>query len=218
MTDFCTKFELYNYIESMRLSLEIADCHYPLKTKRVSDCFGIKVASVAFQTPGLRGMAIKGRVPLKDDVILLNSFRREVDQNFDCGHEIIHLLRHRRQGAQTFQCFEKAKVSQVGFMEWQANEGAAELIVPYKKFIPLFVEGVSDCYDYFDYDMLLHELAQIYNVPKTVITFRIESLKYEISQYESNINIDDIDVKSRTYQRNNAIVVPSYNDKFDYIS
>lgn len=217
LTNYCTKLALYNYVESFRKALDIRKHDYPLNTKKVCEVLGVKVGELPFETHGLRGMAIKGKQPLKDDVVILNSFRGSYEQNFDCGHEVIHLVRHRAQISQTFQCFEKVGVLQNSFLEWQANEGSAELIIPYKDFIPLFLSEVSSCHDFFDYDALLLELAQIFNVPKTVIVLRIESLKYEINQFERNIHIDNIDVRSNNYQQSSGIVIESYNKKFDYI-
>lgn len=88
----------------------------------------------AFKTPGLCGVAMVGE---KTDTIILNSNRTPAEQNFDCGHELIHLTKHRKL-RESFNCFTRAKPQQNTFHEWQANEGSAQLLVPYQDFIPRF--------------------------------------------------------------------------------
>lgn len=57
-----------------------------------------------FKTIGFCGAAFPGD---KKDTIILNSNRSPKQLNFDCGHEIIHLIKHKEQVDGTFTCFEK---------------------------------------------------------------------------------------------------------------
>ena len=68
-------------------------------------------------------------------------------------------------------------------MEWHANEGGAELIVPHRDFIPRFLrelQYVRDNPDLF-YDVRA-KLADFYHVSYTVIENRINNLAYEIDK------------------------------------
>ena len=100
----------------------------------------ISVEYHAFKTLGLCGVAMVGE---KKDSILLNSKRSTIEQNFDCGHELMHLYLH-RHCADSFNCFMHSKPQQNTFLEWQANEGSAQLLVPYQDFIPRFWDSLKD--------------------------------------------------------------------------
>ena len=72
----------------------------------------------------------------KPDIILLNSHRNKIEQKIDCSHEAIHLAFHRNINCKSFNCFETALPSQNKYLEWQANEGSAELNVPFQTLLP----------------------------------------------------------------------------------
>lgn len=210
---YCSKSDLYRYLSDLRNAMNLTKRDYPLNW--VDICLsikGIKLDVVPFRTKGLRGMAVP-----RDKIIMLNSFRNKVEQSFDCGHEFIHILKHKHLGTQTFNCFDKVKASQNLFLEWQANEGSAELHIPYKIFIPLFCGYVKNCHDFCGYQNLKLYLAQYFGVPLAVVDLRIENLKYEISQYESGISLDNIKIKSKNQLKKEGISVVSYNTVFDFL-
>ena len=70
------------------------DYQYGINLVKEYENFGILTEAVPFKTHALRGMAAIGDKP-QPDVILLNSARTPQEQNFDCGHETIHLALHR---------------------------------------------------------------------------------------------------------------------------
>lgn len=213
-----TKSDLYKFIDNLRGDLNISRNSYPLNTLDVCNSLGISIKSIPFQTPGLRGMAVKGEgaIPYKNDIILLREDRNFEEQIFDCGHELIHLTMHRKETAQTFQCFESAPANQSKFLEWQANEGCAELLLPYKFFIPLLSSYLSDVYDYEDFLSLKIYLADIYNVPLASVTLRIENLKYEIYQFRKGIPLDKIELKSNCQQEKENLRIGSLNEWYEY--
>lgn len=73
---------------------------------------------------------------------MLNARHSVEELNFDCGHELIHLTKHRGLGLSSFHCFDTLKPKQDPFIEWEANEGAAELTVPYRSFLPLLSDAI----------------------------------------------------------------------------
>lgn len=175
---------------------------------------GTIIESVPFKTHGLRGMAIIGD-ELHEDIILLNKKRSKCEQNFDCGHEVIHLCLHRQVGQRSFNCFDNVQKTQNPFIEWHANEGSAELFVPYKVFIPLVKEKIGNSTDYHVIESAKAEMASIFNVPEAVIRYRLENLKYEIYQYINGIPLDCLEILSLRQQKQRNINILSLNDISD---
>lgn len=181
------KERLYGFVDRCRADLGIPYC-VPINTLRLCAAYPrIDVIQHTFSTHGLCGAAYAGD---KKDAIILNSARTDAEQNFDCGHELIHLARHRERNGGIFQCFSE---SQNSFIEWEANEGSAQLIVPYQDFIPRFSECFSSHKERYAPDVL----AEHYRVTSRVIEIRIESLSYEIDQYRRGIPVTEIKLYSR---------------------
>lgn len=162
-----------------------------------------------FKTPGLCGIAMVGD---KTDSIILNSNRSPTEQNFDCAHELIHLSIHRHI-QDNFNCFAKAKPKQNTFYEWQANEGAAQFLVPYQDFIPRFLSCRlhSIC-------NIQEILANYYHVSEYVISIRINNLSYEIDQYSEGVPLEDIKLLSRKQREKEGIRTTCYSAVCDFYS
>ena len=210
--NYCTKGDLYRYVSDLKKLMGI-------KWDRIGidffeACEGLKkldIRVISLKDKSLRGLAIP-----KDNMSLLNSSRGEIERNFDCAHEFIHVVKHKFENSQPFRCFDKLRPQQNSFLEWQANEGAAEILVPYKAFIPIFCEYLPSCEDVYTYYCLLDYLAHLFNVPVRVIELRIENLKYEIYQYEKGYDIDSVQVLSNKKQEQKGIHIVSYNVKYDF--
>ena len=136
-------------------------------------------------------------------------------QNFDCTHEIIHFFFHDTPD-QNWICFEdnERKIKQDMYLEWQANEGAAQFLVPYQDFIPRFVQYI-DSQPSFSY-LVPEELANFYNVSPQVINIRMSSLSYEIDQFRRGIAVEDIKLLSRNRQRQLGIRSTPYSAFCDF--
>lgn len=88
------KEDLYIRVDQMRKNLGISSYDGPIDTlelctRRISD---VDIIYHVFDTAGFCGAAFAGT---KANTIVLNSTRSDTEQNFDCGHELIHLVRHR---------------------------------------------------------------------------------------------------------------------------
>ena len=115
------KDELYSFVARLRKQLNITE--YPINTINICSNFGIAdVIKHNFKTFGMCAAAMSGE---KKNTIILNSCRSESEQNFDCGHEIIHLTKHQHTKIEIFNCFSSTKPTQNEFLEWESNEGAA---------------------------------------------------------------------------------------------
>lgn len=91
---YYSKDGLYREVENLKDFLGVGRMCYGFDLVQTLLRRGFLLQSVPFQTKGLRGMAIIGDAK-QDDVILLNCKRSQEEQNFDCGHEMIHLALHR---------------------------------------------------------------------------------------------------------------------------
>ena len=112
-------------------------------------------------------------------------------------HELIHYWLHDRD---MFYCLNGAE----SHGEWQANEGAAQFLIPYQSFIPNYCYLHDRFYGYFApqaaHDMLIKALAGKYMVGEMTVKFRIKSLGAEISQYVGGVAVRDIKVVSGNRQ------------------
>lgn len=128
--------------------------------------------------------------------LALNQERNDLMQNFDCMHELIHYFFHPRQSV--FRCVEKNQFIQNPIQEWQANEGAAQALVPYQVFIPEYVSRMKSCSRNQWNTIIVHnDLAKLFNVTLSVIRNRISSLEYEIYQYLRGIPLSDLIIMSK---------------------
>ncbi len=126
------------------------------------------------------------KTPGKKAVIIINEKLK--NPNFVLAHELMHLLLTSNE--EPFKCNLKENflISGYAYEEWRANEGAAELLVPFSSFLP--------DYDFFSKKFSLPQcidcLANKYYVPKNVIKYRIENLKKEYLQYADGVDVSNI--------------------------
>lgn len=78
--------------------------------------------------------------------------------------------------------------------------------------LPKIKESLPHLSTWSDFHRFKFELARQFNVTDAVITYRLESLKYEIGQYLNGVPVHRIEILSRSQQRARGIDVKSYND------
>lgn len=211
-----TKQELYSFVDSLRKRFHLSDSACPMDT--AAFCRGqesIELVYHPFTTSGFCAAALLGE---KTDTIVLNARHSKEELNFDCGHELIHITKHRGVGISSFHCFDTLKPKQDPFLEWEANEGAAELTVPYRSFLPSLLQAYPNLRTWQDMDFLRYRLSQAYHVTETVIALRMESLKYEFYQYLSGIPLEQIQFLSRRQLKQQGVSVCSLNELEDRFS
>lgn len=157
-------------------------------------------------TKGFCGVILFGN---KVDTIILNEGRTDTERNFDLAHEIVHKYKHRNQTSLVCGCLNDTKN---GFLEWEANEGAAELLLPYKHFIPRLMEVYNQLDGTFRIEKAKEILAKEYQVTPSIVELRIKNLKYEIQQYMDGVPVDKIKLMSQNQLRNNGVQVKSLID------
>ena len=120
----------------------------------------------------------------------LNLKRSKKGRNFDCMHELVHYWFH---DTDFFYCVEGAQ----SHMEWQANEGAAQFLMPYQNFIPIYCnlyDKICKNGTELEYQSLIAFLSNRYMVGERAISIRIKSLSYEIAEYMSGVDIRDLKI------------------------
>lgn len=211
------KSELYAAIDKLRLNLDYDNARPISSFELFSRCRNILLYENDFKTTGLRGMVFIGDIS-KPHVIILNSNRNIVEKNYDEAHELMHIFFHRNISLQTFQCIDSPKFTQNSYLEWQANEGAAELLVPYRALLPLVKEmycGYFEAEKTFGLHPFCEWASQKFFVTARVIEIRLNSLKYEIDQYLNGVPIDNIQILSNNQQQKRGIIVQSLAEKED---
>lgn len=177
-----TKETLYKKIELIRKALELKkEENY----KFVENIKNKKIANIVIADIGNFSGVLDKKIN-STPVILLNENSKNL--NFVLAHEIVHLFITPLDSA--FECYNNQKYTESNYEEWRANEGAAELLVPYKEFIPDY----SYLLMYKNYDECITELSKIYSVSKQVIEFRIKNLKEEIIQFLNGVDIEEIKI------------------------
>lgn len=212
MDEHNRKKELYEKVEQLRKDLEIGDDRYPIDM--VDFCLEkgfVEIGAAPFKSIGTRGMAVPYYGHGEKDIILLNSHLSKREQSFTCGHELIHLTLHRSKTIQYFS-FEQVMLKHNPFLEWQANEGSAELHVPYRQLFPRIEAALQEMESLQDIQNLKPLLAEEFQVMEEVIYYRFESLKYEIHQYLTGVSLENIDFMSGSKQREAGISVESINE------
>lgn len=162
-----------------------------------------------FNDKKIGGLLVKNNFP-EQSYITVNSSKEPKSVVFDLTHEMIHYLLH----PENRKHYISSSLCDVDNFEWQANEGAAELIVPYKRFIPYFAKNIKQIKTREDYLEFLDHLSDIYRISTAVLEYRIASLKYEIYQYENGISIDKLQLLSKTAQEEQGINITPYSTIF----
>lgn len=219
------KEQLYYSINEIRNHLIANGFTYPLNIFDICSKYdNLAISSIPFKTKGLRGMAVLAKARNDINCILVNSNISASEQNFHGMHELMHITFEGDQSGQIFQCYEKTMPFQDPYKEWIANEGAAELLVPYADFIPFFCNVYADfrnengmCkYKYGDKDILT-VLSSRYGVSDMVIKNRVSSLSYEIDQFSRGIPLQNMSFLSYTQQKRCGIVTTNYVDLIESI-
>lgn len=198
------KEKLYRFVDNLREQLHIPSFCFTVNSLDLCrDIDRIDIEYANLHSRGLCGLAMLGD---KIDTIILNKQRSKEEQNFDCAHELIHVTHHRGRSS-CFNCFSEVRPQQDSFIEWQANEGAAQLLVPYQDFIPRFLRDFDFRKVFGDFD-IIGTLAFHYGVTPQVIRNRIECLSYEMDQYRHGIDLPFLQFLSKN-QRNKLNINPT---------
>ncbi|MCL2168916.1 MAG: ImmA/IrrE family metallo-endopeptidase [Defluviitaleaceae bacterium] len=199
---FLNKAGLYKLVSEKAASLDFNMSAPNYKIDSISlayeVCLNLRIEMLNFTGTKICGILYKGK---NSTTIGLNARRSLFGQNFDCMHELIHYWFHDEEN---FLCtppdFSPAS-RLAAHLEWQANEGAAQFLMPYQSFIPNY----SNAHDHFysrlaperAKDAVVEHLANHYFVGQMAVGYRLNSLQKEISQFVHGVKIEDIKVLAR---------------------
>jgi Zn-dependent peptidase ImmA (M78 family) len=155
------KEQLYTFINKKLEELGISHSDYPLDSIKIAESHkNLSVEFLNFQTTNIGGVIYKGDVI---SAIGLNPLRSKKGQNFDCMHELIHYWLHPMD---SIICYDENFISQDKEIEWQANEGAAQALMPEKLFLEKYKLYSGD----------IEALSDFFFVGEQAVKFRIENL------------------------------------------
>lgn len=189
-----TKKELYEDIDHFRGLHNISGNDILTDPVAFVRSLGYFVTYTPFKTEGLRGVA--SPIAGYNGAVILNARRGKTENGFVAIHEMTHCIRHIGRYHTALTCYDDPHKCQNSFFEWEANESAAELLMPYRIFIPDYVSAFQRCQGC--EDLVLHTLAKRYAATMTQISFRVHSLKFEIAMYCSTGQISSKYLQSRT--------------------
>ena len=210
--NFLSKDDLYSLIDYIRNCFEIKIDEIFNVVQFCQNNFSeiINYDFHKFNDKKIGGFLIKNTFPVAS-YITVNSSKELESVAFDLTHEMMHFLLH----PENRKYYISSSLCDIDNFEWQANERAAELLVPYKHFIPLFTKNIKHCTSKMDYIELLNYLSDKYKVSTAVLEYRISGLKYEINQYENGTPIDKIQFLSKRAQEEQGIFIKSYSEIFN---
>jgi Zn-dependent peptidase ImmA (M78 family) len=142
--------------------------------------------------------------------ILINNNNPPTRMLFVLYHELIHWFFHPPEK----EYCDYFHIKSTNIIEYQANEGAAEMLVPHKVFIPWVASYLKNRELSFEEIMEIKRFAtDEFHVSPAIIYYRLESLKYEIQQYVNGVDIDALEYLSNRRLAERNIRVQSLNDR-----
>lgn len=116
-------------------------------------------------------MELSGFVEKKNDVFIIgvNKYQNPQRQRFTMAHELAHIVLHYEQGNE-FNYKEKIlfRDKSVNIQEREANELAAELLMPRETFVEFIRNGYNT----------IEKLAEVFNVSPAAARYRAYKLGY----------------------------------------
>lgn len=205
-----TKAELYHVVDSCRTRFFPAVSRDPLCIQRACQAhLGLEIDFHAFKTKGLRGVAF-----VREGIICLDAKMSPVRQKFYCAHEAFHVLLH-AELSWRFRCYDDRPALHDDYLEWQANEAAAELLIPHRTFLRKVSQAAAAIGTGRDFLLLRAELSDYFGVTPAMVKTRFDSLKYELIQCLAGVPIDHLTFMSEHRQRTRGITAVSMNDYFE---
>ena len=191
---YLSKAKLYAMItnKAQSLGFNVFAPNYKIDACKlaIENCVNLDIQILPFEDLKICGILFKGEF---STVIGLNARRSAVGKNFDCMHELIHYWFHKQS---SFYCNEDDK----NHLEWQANSGAAQFLMPYQSFIPNYCNLHDKLYARYSqtpeaaFEKIISILAKNYMVGEIAARIRIQSLAPEIAQYIKGTPIKSIKI------------------------
>jgi Zn-dependent peptidase ImmA (M78 family) len=206
--EYINKNTLYGCIRDI---WEVFNLFYPFPVCHVMEYLEphVTVEFRKHKNLNLCGM-INKKAPPDKSTIFINNGNPRITQLFSLYHEIMHWFFH--PPLKTHCNIMGGGVQ--GIEDYHANEGAAEMLVPYRVFIPWAADEINsiDLNDAKAIQAIKNKAVNYFNVSPTIINYRFEGLKYELQQYMDGVDLYKINFMSKTQQTAKGIKVNSLND------
>lgn len=206
MNERLSKDGLYKAVDSLKSHYSIYPDECPVYLPDIlvnNACKIIDIEECDFPHGTINGLGILAdTADLKRDLIILDKNRSSAEKNFTCAHELIHLELQKPHTACTkfYMKTNKLIPYQDSVQEALANEGAAEILMPYRVFIPSLFYTANYFFSleqenfWQAFECIISKLANTFNVEKQMIYKRIESLKAEILGFFSHQMVSEINL------------------------
>ena len=185
-----SRAQLYQALDQCRAQLGL-NPEQPVDPYRLAARFGCQVAAHYFNSTKIAGMLLRNpnQTDSPSGVILLNGLFSSSSLRFTLAHELVHLMLHPTVAQSV--CIEELS-SQKSRLEWEANEGAAELLLPYRQVLPYFstLTGLS-------FFQKAERISARFQVSPTTARYRLEELKGDWEDYISGTALSDLPLLSR---------------------
>lgn len=150
-------------------------------------CHNLSIEVLDFETYSICGILYKSQY---STAIALNGRRSETGRNFDCMHELIHYWLHDNG---TYYCGDTIfDNEQNRGAEWQANEGAAQFLMPYQNFLPRYIKLFEALTKKQPLERVYKQIVSIfadeYGVGQRVVEYRLQSLREDIGNFTKDRN------------------------------
>lgn len=200
-----TKAELYARIDDIRKRYKYAFTRDPMCVQRFcQEVLDIHVETRVFATRGLRGAAF-----IESMAIALDETMAPERRKFYCAHEMLHFFLH-GDAKPLFECYDN--IERDDYMEWQANEGAAEIIMPYRAFLYEVLNAAPYMKSGREFFILKKQLVDFFGVTPVMVKVRFDNLKYEVKQALSGVPIEEVELLSDRQQRTRGLEIVSLNE------
>lgn len=172
-----TRGALYHRIDSMRRKYGIRGVFDPYAFVETQQ---VPIVLHRFTNERLRGILVRAG---RHYGVILDTRLTQAERRFTLTHEIVHFeLHYGESGGATFQD---------GGFEYQADEGAAELLMPYRDFIP---RAASMRRRYLkSQTAAVAALAAFYRLDCEIVRRRLTSLSYELDLYRKGVPVCEIE-------------------------
>ncbi len=161
---------LYRQVEALRTLWGVWEPFDPFLIAETLP--GMELRCHPFQTKGFHGFIVTSDDKRRARIVL-NSLRSPEEQAFDLSHELIHYALH----PPTREVHSRAP-----FLEWQADEGAAELLLPRVRLLDFLYEARARIREPSQADALIRLLARRQGVTAAMVRRRIWSLRLDAVQ------------------------------------
>ena len=181
---------LYKALDGCRQQLSLS-LEQPVDPYRLAVQLGCDVAVHFFECQAVAGMLLQSakEEPPFLAVALLNGARTSQSQRFTLAHEMVHFMLHPRIPQRI--CRDSAAAGSVP-LEWEANEGAAELLLPYRRMLPFLASMAA-----LPFPQKVQRISARFQVSLITARFRLEGLKGDWEDYMSGTALSALPLLSR---------------------